>query len=215
MKTCKFKITRAFSAILIIATVLSNLIYLGFFTYNYKIFEIERSLMFEQTWTLRSFSLYLVYLNLISSFLFGYAFNIASKYLIKVAIWIALTIDGFGVFSCVYTRLFAANAMTVALQTNMFSPGSTNLGIFERYPGQSLIDIQKNFSLEYGKVMKYFEIFEGVSLIGLLCLIVCGVSARFMKVTVEKECVPHFVEETVGNEVTSLRPVHTMISLRV
>ena len=217
MKTYQFKLVRAFCALMIIATILGNMVYLGIFVWKYKVFDIERSLLFEKSWTLRSFSLYLIYLNIFVSFSYGYSFNIASKYMLKVVNWISVLINGFGAFACGYLKLYGHDAMQLSLQTNMFSYGTSGSNIFERYPGQTnIIDIKILYLNEYEALIKNFIVFEVCSIVAVLAMTLSGLSVRFLKIHRDEEKIPEIISEVVGNEeIISLRPVTTLVSMRV
>lgn len=210
MKTWKFRLVRAISTLLVITTVICNFIYIGHFIWNYKLFEIEKILMFEKNWSVRSFSLYLVYFNLLSAFLFGYSFNIGSKPMLKITSWLSIAANGFGVFSCVYLKLYAADTLQVALQTNMFSTGNANLSIFERYPGLGLSEIQKNFIAEHAQIASHYLIFEIINIGSLLTMTTCSFIAQFIKIHNEEEYTQRIENSTAGSSSFSLRPAGMM-----
>ena len=214
MKTLKFKILRFFTIIFIIATIFSNLVYFSFYIWKREVYDIERILQYGKLCSVRSFSLYIVYLNLITSFLFAYAFNLGSKALLNCCIWVSLFSICAGIFTLFYTKVYALLNIKTALGTTFFSNPTLPIKMMERYPNRDFVKMQEEYQIEFDLVSKYFMIFEIISLAGITTIGICGLMANFMQIHEIKKEIPRVREEVVGIEEVSLRPMKTTITLR-
>lgn len=214
MKTVQFRAVRVICTLFITAMVLNCIAYFGLCMWKRELLDLEKIMLYGNFCTLRSFSLYLGYVNLINSFLFGYAFNIASKTLLQMCLWFTVGTLSAGGFSCFYLKSYSLSNIKAALSTSFFSVGTLSIRMMERYPNMDFFKIQQLYEEEYSFVLKYFLIFELISLSVLVSIGICGLIARFMTIHEYKAQIPHIQEETVGSETLSLKPMRNLISIR-
>lgn len=211
MKTYKFKVLRLACVFVIAITLAINATYFGFYIWNKSVFDVEKSLLANQTWTVQTFSVYMIYSNILCAFLFGYAFNIGSKYFLKIVSLITLIVNGFGIFSWLYTYMSSVKALQYALSNSMFTPGNFNMSIYSNYPGDNFINVQNKILTDYKYIISYFQMYELCSALCLLTLTIIGVTTRLIKINVEKEK-PHIVNEIVYDNSASMKPYRMLIT---
>lgn len=215
MKTPQFRAVKLLSSLFIIATVICNLWYLGIVIWKYQVLELERILMFDTQYIIRSFSMNLLYMNFITVFLFGYAFNIASIFLLQLSTWVSLITIGGGIFSCFYSKLNSHSYIDTSLNSNLLSNSSALTKLVQRYSSQNFLRNTGLFMKEYDLVLKYFLIFEFTSLICLVAVTLCGIVARCITIYEEEVQTPAMrVEMTGSDAISSLRPTKTTVCLR-
>jgi len=214
MKTTSYKALRAVCYLSIFGATLATFSYLGFFLYSSKLLMIEKSFSAGSRFTLHGLSVYLIYLNLLSAALNGYAFNIASKMLLTISMWFTITVDIIGVCSVVYLRYFAKDAMSNELQRNLFSGGGHMLVLQQtlRLNETNYKVVQEAFMGRYSQILLWFTRFE---LLSALCFGVVAVGAairQFMKVHVRKMERPSIITSTIIEPI-SLRSNPVMIKV--
>ncbi len=201
MKTLKFKISRVFCYLFITAIVINSIVYFGIYLWKREVLNMEKIMLYGNLCTLKSFSLYLIYLNLLNAFSLGYAFNISSKSLLQWCLWFSLGTISAGLAASSYLYQYIRPSISTVFNTSFFSNDMLSSKMMARYLSTtSFTEIQRLYEEEYSFMMKYFLIFEVISLIMLSLMSICGLFARFVTINEYKPRLPPIHENVVGIE---------------
>lgn len=214
MKTRSFKVLRGVCYLCIITTTLATLAYFAMFLYDKKILQIEKSLSGDSKITLYHISIWCLYLNLLLAALNGYAFNIASKMLLRGSIWLTCIVTTGGLVGALYLKYFAKDTTSILLQRGTFSNGMLLvLQHILNVPTSDYLQIQKMFMARYERLLAWFVVTELTSCGCFAIVIIGAVIRQFMKVHVVAKNKPNIVASTIVEPV-SLRSNPLLIRVR-
>lgn len=188
MKTKSYKALRAFCMLFIIGIVILNLVLIVYLCYHRKVLSLETGILLGHRITIRSSAVGLIYLNLLLSFLNGYAFNIASKFMLTATMWLTILVNLFSAFIIIYLKCFGENMLKAAFGTNIFNPdGSIIYGLEETFKSDNLVNSRELFFKTYKEVLENFITCEMLIIVCLTVLVIGAITRQFMKVHLPEE----------------------------
>lgn len=197
----------------IFAVLLASLAYGSFFVYNTRILSAEKLLLSGTRLTLRNFSIFLAYTNILVSLFNAYAFNIASKWLMKIAIWLTMIINFIGLFGIGYVWSYGIDKMSVIFRTNIFSMPGLLIELEQLFGTNNAKQAEDEVVRRYEAIAWWFIKYEGVSIICLHVVVFGSIIRQFMRVHIEKEARPNILTTTII-EPASLRSDSNAIRVR-